>query len=63
MILGTGKSFLLREIIRVLRMTYSVDCIAVTSSTGLAACNIGGTTLHSFAGVGLGTGFNIYGLI
>jgi len=30
------------------------DRIAVTASTGLAACNIGGITLHSFAGIGLG---------
>ena len=30
------------------------DRIAVTASTGLAACNLGGVTLHSFAGIGLG---------
>jgi len=29
------------------------DAVAVTASTGIAACNIGGITLHSFGGVGL----------
>lgn len=53
---GTGKSVLLREIIGVLRRNYKreIDRIAVTASTGLAACNVGGVTLHSFAGIGLG---------
>jgi PIF1-like helicase len=54
--LGTGKSVLLREIIASLRQKYRTrpDAVAVTASTGLAACNIGGSTLHSFAGIGLG---------
>lgn len=53
---GTGKSVLLREIIKTLRVKYKSqpDRIAVTASTGLAACNVGGVTLHSFAGIGLG---------
>lgn len=53
---GTGKSVLLRETIKVLRDTYrrEPDRVAVTASTGLAACNVGGVTLHSFAGIGLG---------
>lgn len=53
---GTGKSVLLREIISSLRKKYAKesDRVAVTASTGLAACNVGGVTLHSFAGFGLG---------
>lgn len=53
---GTGKSVLLREIIKVVRDNYKrePDRVAVTASTGLAACNVGGVTLHSFAGIGLG---------
>jgi ATP-dependent DNA helicase PIF1 len=55
---GTGKSVLLREIIAGLKRKYAAkaDCIAVTASTGIAACNVGGVTLHSFAGVGLADG-------
>lgn len=53
---GTGKSVLMREIIKRLRDKYrrEQDRVAVTASTGLAACNIEGVTLHSFAGIGLG---------
>ena len=53
---GTGKSVLLREIIAALRKKFSrePDRVATTASTGLAACNVGGVTLHSFAGIGLG---------
>ncbi|KHO00718.1 DNA helicase PIF1, ATP-dependent [Metarhizium album ARSEF 1941] len=53
---GAGKSVLMRAIINELKKKYARDPerVAVTASTGLAACNIGGITLHSFAGIGLG---------
>lgn len=47
----------MREVIKALKIKYrsqGPDRVAVTASTGLAACNIGGNTLHSFAGIGLG---------
>ena len=49
---------LLREIISALKKLYerNPEAVAVTASTGLAACNVGGITLHSFAGFGLGRG-------
>lgn len=50
-IAGTGKSVLLREIIRQLRST---TVVAITATTGIAGLNIGGSTIHSFAGIGLG---------
>ncbi|GMG21161.1 unnamed protein product [Ambrosiozyma monospora] len=53
---GTGKSMLLRSLIKTLKQTHEKGGVAVTASTGLAACNIGGMTLHSFAGIGLGKG-------
>lgn len=46
---------LLRQIITDLRKKHPAsDAVAVTASTGIAACNIGGITLHSFGGIGLG---------
>lgn len=49
---GTGKSFLLKTIIKYLK-DYKIN-LAVTASTGIAASHLSGTTLHSFAGIGLG---------
>lgn len=51
--LGTGKSVLLREIIRV-RGGRGHQGLAITASTGIASVNIAGTTVHSWAGIGLG---------
>jgi len=51
---GTGKTTLLREVIKTLVSMYGVDHVFVTSSTGISACQIEGTTVHSFAGIGLG---------
>lgn len=53
---GTGKSYLLQEAVYTLKNMYGSNSVFVTASTGLAACAIGGTTLHSFAGIGLGMG-------
>lgn len=51
---GTGKSFVLRRLVKSMKRLYGDESVFVTASTGMAACNISGTTLHSFAGIGLG---------
>lgn len=53
---GTGKSVVLRAIIRALEKPtgWRRKKFAVTASTGIAALNIGGRTVHSWAGIGLG---------
>ena len=55
---GTGKSFLLRHCIERLLDSGRVtrEQIFVTAATGIAAVNIGGTTFHSFSGLGLAQG-------
>jgi ATP-dependent DNA helicase PIF1 len=73
--LGTGKSYVLRELVRTLRSKHSsASSVFVTAPTGIgtrsnlntiiyysatnsvkiAACNIGGCTIHSWSGIGLG---------
>ncbi len=47
---GTGKSFLLNYI----KEEYRDNSLHVTASTGISAINVGGQTLHSWAGLGLG---------
>ena len=44
---------LIREIIKRLGGSRAYG-LYVTASTGIASVNIGGTTVHSFAGIGLG---------
>ena len=51
---GTGKSFLLKRIVREAVEKYGPDCVGVTASTGIAAYLIRGCTLHGWAGIGLG---------
>ncbi|KAJ3554091.1 hypothetical protein NM688_g3284 [Phlebia brevispora] len=50
---GTGKSLLLRAIISTLRRKYSKkpELISITASTGMAASNIGGTTIHAWGAI------------
>src|SRR5271163_698277 len=49
---GSGKSLVLRHGVEALRAKHGRDAVVVTASTGVAAANIGGITLHSFAAVG-----------
>ena len=51
---GVGKSVTLRAIIRTLGELYGPEHVAVCASTGIAAEPLGGSTLHSFAGCGMG---------
>lgn len=51
---GTGKSYVLKYLPKILSRRVPESQIYMTASTGIAACAVGGTTLHSFAGVGLG---------
>jgi hypothetical protein len=51
---GTGKSYVLRHLIAALKRRHGNKAVHVTASTGAAAVLIGGTTVHAFAGIGLG---------
>ena len=53
---GTGKSFVLKEIIQHAGRKLGNEDIAVTAPTGIAANNIGGQTIQSWADIGLGKG-------
>lgn len=48
---GAGKTYVLNEFIA--RATRQGKNVAVTASTGIAATHIGGTTIHSWSGLGI----------
>lgn len=49
---GTGKSTLLARLIELLVQQHGHRYVFVAATTGLAACAVGGTTVHQFAGIG-----------
>lgn len=49
---GTGKSYVIQKYLEYCGIRQIP--VGITASTGLAALNIGGSTLHSFLGIGLG---------
>lgn len=54
---GSGKSHLIQYFVQRKRKLYNDftnNVIAITSMTGISALNIGGITLHSFLGLGVG---------
>lgn len=53
---GTGKSYLISNIIDWCKANYENDEYVVTATTGISAMLISGITLHSFAGIKLGEG-------
>lgn len=48
---GAGKTYILNEFVR--RATRLGKVVAVTASTGIAATHIGGSTIHSWSGLGI----------
>ena len=48
---GAGKTYVLNQFVR--HVTRAGKNVAVTASTGIAATHIGGTTIHSWSGLGV----------
>lgn len=48
---GTGKSTLLKALVKALTQKFGNQSVYVTATTGLAACSIGGVTIHQFGGI------------
>jgi len=51
---GTGKSSIIKKIVKDNKSNYYNKNIVVTSTTGASAIIIGGVTIHSYLGIGLG---------
>ena len=49
---GVGKSFVTNLIVK--KLKESGRTVQITASTGIAAVNVNGQTIHSFSGIGLG---------
>lgn len=48
---GAGKTYVLNQFIK--RAERAGKKVAVTASTGIAASHLGGTTIHSWSGLGI----------
>ena len=48
---GAGKTYILNKFVK--RISRRGKVVAVTASTGIAATHIGGTTIHSWSGLGI----------
>ncbi|MDB5162217.1 MAG: putative helicase [Candidatus Saccharibacteria bacterium] len=48
---GAGKTFVLNQFVRLAK--HDGKHVSVTATTGLAATHLGGTTIHSWAGIGV----------
>ena len=48
---GSGKTFVLNQYIKYLKAKHIP--VAITASTGIAATHLGGTTIHSWSGIGI----------
>ena len=51
---GSGKSYIINLLRDFLEIKGLSSILSVTATTGIAACNVSGMTLHSWAGIGLG---------
>ncbi|MDB5169505.1 MAG: ATPase [Candidatus Saccharibacteria bacterium] len=57
---GAGKTYVLNEFVK--RAERAGKRVAVTASTGIAATHLGGTTIHSWSGLGILDALNDYDL-